>query len=48
MIQLIYHLIVIYLTLHLIWHLFREKKFWIQASTAIVLVMFLLRVFLIK
>lgn len=48
MMQIIYHLIVIYLTLHLIWYLFREKKFWIQVSTAIVLVMFLLRVFLIK
>lgn len=46
--QIVYHLIVIYLTLHFIWHLFREKKFWGQVSTAIVLVMFLLRLFLIK
>jgi hypothetical protein len=46
--QIIYHLIVIYLTLHFIWYLFREKNFWNQVSTAIVLVMFLLRLFLIK
>jgi hypothetical protein len=48
MVQIIYHLIVIYLTLHFIWYLFREKKFWSQVSTAIVLVMLLLRVLLIK
>jgi len=46
--QIVYHLIVIYLTLHFIWYLFRGKKFWYQVSTAIVLVMFLLRAFLIK
>lgn len=46
--QFIYHLIVFYLTLNLIWYLFREKKFWNQVSTAIVLIIFLLRLFLIK
>jgi len=46
--QFIYHLFVFYLTVNLIWYLFREKKFWNQVSTAIVLIIFLLRLFLIK
>jgi len=45
---LLYHGIVLFLTINLIWYLFREKKFWAQVSTAIVLVIFLLRLFLIK
>jgi hypothetical protein len=48
MIQIIYHLIVFYLTYHLIWFVIREKKFWIQLSGVIVLIMFLLRLLLIK
>lgn len=48
MIKIIYHLIVLFLTLNLIWYLFREKQFWSQLSIAIVLIMFLLRLFLIK
>lgn len=48
MMKIIYHLIVLFLTIHLIWYLFHEKQFWAQVSTAIVLIMFLLRLFLIK
>jgi hypothetical protein len=48
MIKILYHLIVLFLTINLIWYLFREKQFWAQVSTAIVLIMFLLRLFLIK
>jgi hypothetical protein len=48
MIKIIYHLIVLFLTINLVWYLFREKQFWAQVSTAIVLIMFLLRLFLIK
>ena len=48
MMTIIYHLIVAYLAVNFIIYLFREKKFWIQASTAIVLIMFLLRLFLVK
>ncbi len=48
MMTVVYHLIVAYLALSFIIYLFREKKFWIQVSTAIVLIMFLLRLFLIK
>ncbi len=43
-----YHLIVFYLSLNLIWYLFREKKFWSQASAVLVLIIFLLRLFLAK
>jgi hypothetical protein len=48
MIQIIYHLIVLYLTIHLIWFIIREKKIWDQLSGVIVLIMFLLRLLLIK
>lgn len=48
MIQIIYHLIVLYLAIHLIWFVTREKKFWNQLSGVIVLIMFLLRLLLIK
>jgi hypothetical protein len=48
MITIIYHLIVAYLTVSFIIYLFREKKFWAQVSTTLVLIMFLLRLFLIK
>ena len=46
--QILYHLIVLYLTVNFIWYLFREKKFWHQVCAALVLIMFLLRLFLIK
>jgi len=46
--KILYQAIVLLLTLNLIWYLFKEKKFWAQMSTAIVLIMFLLRLFLIK
>ncbi|MBN1272817.1 MAG: hypothetical protein JXB26_11170 [Candidatus Aminicenantes bacterium] len=46
--KILYQIIVAYLTIHLVVVLFREKKIWGQVSTAIVLVLFLLRLFLIK
>ncbi len=46
--QIVYQLIVLYLVCHLIWYLFREEKFWNQVCAALVLIMFLLRLFLIK
>ncbi len=46
--QILYHFIVAYLSVNLVVYLFREKRFRWQASTAIVLIMFLLRLFLIK
>jgi hypothetical protein len=48
MIRIFYHLIVLYLSLHLFWYLIRQKKPWSQAGTALVLTLFLLRLFLIK
>ncbi len=46
--HILYHLIVAYLSLSLVVYLFREKRLRWQISTAVVLVMFLLRLFLIK
>ncbi len=48
MIQIIYHIFVFYLTLHLIGFIMREKKISDQLSGMLVLIMFLLRLFLIK
>lgn len=48
MIQILYHLFVLYATIHLIWFVIREKKFWNQLGGTIVLIMFLLRLLLIK
>ena len=48
MIQIFYHIVVFYLAIHLIWYIWREKKFWNQLGAAIVLIMFLLRLLLIK
>jgi hypothetical protein len=36
------------MTMHLVWFIIREKKFWNQLSGVIVLIVFLLRVLLIK
>ena len=48
MLRLVYLLMVFYWSLHLVWYLFRQKKFWNQALVVPVLVLFLLRLFLIK
>lgn len=48
MIRIFYLLIVLYVSLHLLWHLFRQKNPWGQAATAVVLTLFLLRLFLVK
>jgi positive regulator of sigma E activity len=44
----LYQLIVLYLAVHLVGYLFREKKFWAQASAVMVLALFLLRLLWIK
>ena len=46
--QILYQLIVLFLTINLFWYLFKEKKFFSQVSTILVLIVFLLRLFLIK
>jgi len=46
--NLLYRLIVLFFTVHIVWFLFREKRFWAQVGAAMVLVMFVLRLLLIK
>ena len=46
--QWIYQLIVLYLSVNLIVYLFREKRLRWQISAALVLAMFVLRLFLVK
>jgi hypothetical protein len=48
MIRLFSHFIVLYLSLHLLWYLVRQKKIGNQAAAALVLTLFLLRLFLVK
>lgn len=48
MMQILYRGLVFYLTAHLVWFIIREKKFWDQLSGVLVLILFLLRLFLIK
>ena len=44
----VYHAIVALLTVHLVWSIVREKSVWKQAGAALVLIVFLLRLFLIQ
>ncbi|MFQ6068923.1 MAG: hypothetical protein ACE5LC_00190 [Candidatus Aminicenantales bacterium] len=46
--KILYLLIVLYASGHIVFYLFEEKKFWNQLSAALVLIIFLLRLFLIK
>jgi hypothetical protein len=44
----VYLAFVFYLAVHLAWALVREKSFWKQAGAALVLVLFILRLFLVQ
>jgi len=46
--RIVYLAMVLYLAAHLAWMLAREKSFWKQAGMALVLVLFILRLFLIQ
>jgi len=46
--RIIYHVIVFILAANAAWYLFREKDFWKQAGAALVLILFLLRLVLVK
>ena len=46
--RIVYLAIVLYLAAHLAWMLAREKSFWKQAGMALVLILFILRLFLIQ
>ena len=48
MVQILYHVIIFYLTLHLVWFVIRERKLQNQLGGVLVLVIFLLRLLLIK
>jgi hypothetical protein len=48
MMRLAYLAIVLYLTGHLAWAFARERKFWKQAGTGLVLLLFVLRLLLIQ
>ncbi len=48
MLRVFYHLIVLYLSLHFLWYIVRQKRIWSQAGAALVLTLFLLRLFLVK
>ncbi len=43
-----YHFLVLYLSLHYLWYIIRRKNIWDQAGAALVLTLFLLRLFLVK
>ena len=46
--RIFYQVIVFYLAVHAVFYIFREKKFWKQAGAALVLILFFLRLVLIK
>ena len=48
MIEIIYRLIVLYLTIQVAIYLLRQRKFWNQLGAVVVLLLFVLRLLLIK
>lgn len=46
--RFVYQLIVAFLTAHILWYLFHERRIRAQASVVLVLALFLLRLFWIK
>ena len=48
MIEIIYRLIVLYLAVHIAVYLLRQRKFWNQLGAVVVLLLFVLRLLLIK
>ena len=48
MMTLLYHALVVILTLELVWYIVRERSFWKKASAALVLIVFALRALLIQ
>jgi hypothetical protein len=47
-VEIVYRLIVLYFVVHLAVYMVRERKFWSQVGAAVVLVLFALRLLLIK
>ena len=46
--EILYRLIILYFVVHLVFYLIRERKFWSQVSAAVILVLFALRLLLVK
>jgi hypothetical protein len=46
--EIVYRLIVLYFVAHILVYIFGRKRFWEQAGAVVVLVLFALRLFLIK
>jgi hypothetical protein len=44
----LYQFIVLYMAIHFIWYLFHERNLWGKVSAVLILILFLLRLFLIK
>lgn len=48
MLTIIYRFIVLFITILIIWDMFKEKNFWSQVTGAIVIIPFILRISMIK
>ncbi len=48
MLTIIYRLITLFITILIVWDMFKEKNFWNQLTGAIVITPFILRILMIK
>jgi len=48
MLTIIYRLIILFITILIVWDIFKEKNFWSQLTGAIVIIPFILRISMIK
>jgi hypothetical protein len=46
--ELVYRLIVLFFAIHIGWYLFRERSVWNQAGGVLLLVLFVLRLLMVK
>jgi len=46
--DLVYRLIVLFFSIHIGWYLFRERNTWNQAAAVLLLVLFVLRLVMVK
>lgn len=46
--ELVYRLIVLFFAIHIGWYLFRERSVWKQAGGVLLLVLFVLRLLMVK
>lgn len=48
MLTIIYRLITLFITILIVWDMYKEKNFWNQLTGAIVIIPFILRILMIK